>query len=507
MEELDQLRLQGLRLLAAVGTAIAAVIAGWSLWLGEPVYAASAALLVVLPVWLALKGRSDVTARIALGVAFPLLAALLLALASSTGWLLDFHMVFFAFLAVLAVMADWRVIIAATLATAVHHLLLNFLAPAYVFPDGPSIARVLFHALVVLMEAGVLAILCIRLESLIAGLTQARIAQAAADAERTAEREKVASEQRAVLGSLSERLQMLAAGNLAARLDVPFPGEYDTARKMLNSSCAELDRLVGAVALTADRVANGAHELREASGDLASKTEQQTAAIETVARTAATLLREVETQTAQWTATRATALEARADADRGSEAITGAAEAMTRIEASSAQIGEMIAFIDTIAFQTNLLALNAGVEAARAGEAGKGFAVVAGEVRELARRSAQSASAIKQLIATSRAEVSTGVERVQELVALLASLVARFAEIAGQVDTIALGSEATLGHIRQIDEAMGLLDRAMQQNAAMAEQTSAAAVELLRSADDLDHEVSRFTRSEAQGQAQLARAA
>jgi methyl-accepting chemotaxis protein len=123
--------------------------------------------------------------------------------------------------------------------------------------------------------------------------------------------------------------------------------------------------------------------------------------------------------------------------------------------------------------------------------------VVASEVRELARRSAQSASAIKQLIANSKSEVAIGVDRVQELVALLASLVGRFSDIAAQVDRIALGSDATLSSIRQIDEAMSLLDRAMQQNAAMAEQTSAAAVELMRSADGLNNEVARFSHSGA----------
>lgn len=484
-----------MQLLAAVAVTVTILIIGWSLWTGAPIYAVSAALLVVLPVWLALNQHCNAAARMALGATFPLLAALLLALAKGTGWLLDFHMVFFAFLAVLAVLADWRVILAATATTAVHHLLLNFVAPAYVFPDGASLLRVVFHAVIVLMESGVLAILCLRIEWLITGLMEARAAQTKLDAERAAEREAVAFEQRLVLDNLSERLRQLAAGNLVGRLDIPFPGEYDTARAMLNDSCAELDRLVGSVADTADRVANGSRELREASSDLAGKTEQQTAAIEAAARTAANLLHEVEAQARLWNATRATAVEAKADADRGSEAITGAAEAMARIEASSAEIGEMIAFIDTIAFQTNLLALNAGVEAARAGEAGKGFAVVASEVRELARRSAQSASAIKQLIANSKSEVAIGVDRVQELVALLASLVGRFADIAGQVDRIALGSDATLGSIRQIDEAMCLLDRAMQQNAAMAEQTSAAAVELLRSADGLNSEVSRFTHS------------
>jgi len=494
MEELNQLRLQGVRLLAVVAAGAALVIIGWSLWSGAPAYALCALLLTALPAWLALSRRSDLPARLALGVTFPLLAGLLLTLASGTGWQLDFHMVFFAFLAVLGVMADWRVILAATVTTALHHLLLNFAAPAYVFPDGGNLVRVMFHAVIVLLEAGVLMLLCIRLESLIEGLMRARAEQAALDAERAAEREKIAAEQRLVLGTLSERLRLLAAGNLAAQVETPFPGEYETARIMLNDTCAELDQLVSAVAQTADRVATGAHELREASSDLASKTEQQTAAIETVARTAADLLRDIEAQAGLWASTRTTAIEAKSDADRGSEAIAGAAEAMNRIETSSAQIGEMIAFIDTIAFQTNLLALNAGVEAARAGEAGKGFAVVAGEVRELAQRSAQSATAIKQLIATSKEEVSVGVARVQELVSLLASLVTRFAEIAGQVDQIAMGSDGTLESIRRIDEAMGLLDRAMQQNAAMAEQTSAASVELLRSADELNHEVSRFAR-------------
>jgi len=432
----------------------------------------------------------------------------MLALASGTVWLLDLHMVFFAFLAVLAIMADWRVIIAATVTTALHHLLLNLVAPAYVFPDGANLVRVLFHAVIVVIEAGVLVILCMRVEALITGLTAARKAQETLDAERHAERETIAAEQRSVLGSLSDRLRVLADGDLATRLNFPFPGEYETARTMLNSSCAELDQLVGNVALTAERVATGAHELREASIDLATKTEHQTSAIETAARATAGLLHDVEAQAALWSATRTTALEAKSDADRGTDAIAGAAESMTRIEASSAEIGEMIAFIDTIAFQTNLLALNAGVEAARAGEAGRGFAVVANEVRELAQRSAQSATAIKALIASSKSEVTTGVERVQELVTLLASLVGRFAEIAGQVDHIALGSDNALGAIRQVNEAMGMLDRAMQQNAAMAEQTSAAAVELLRGADDLNQQVSRFTRSEVGASAQpLARAA
>jgi len=116
----------------------------------------------------------------------------------------------------------------------------------------------------------------------------------------------------------------------------------------------------------------------------------------------------------------------------------------------------------------------------------------------LAQRSAQSASAIKQMVASSKDEVGVGVARVQQMVSLLASLVSRFSDIAGQIDEIAAGSDSTLQAIREIDAAMGLLDRGMQQNAAMAEQTSAASLQLLRGAEDLNDQVSRFQRQKVQ---------
>ncbi len=498
VDEMRELRETGVRVVGSLAGVVGSILVVWGLAGGAPFIALSSALLVAAPVWFAATRRCDPLARVVISVTHPLLAALLLAMASDSGWIIDMHMLFFAFLAVLAALADWRTIVIGTVVTALHHLLLNFVAPAYVFPDGADISRVMFHAVVVLIEAGVLIALCRHFEALIRRLMETRAAQAARDAELHAEREAKAAEQRSVLASLSERLVAMSGGDLGSQIATPFPGDYDSARTLLNETCAQLDGLVGAVAFTAEQVATGAHELREASGDLAAKTEQQTAAIETVARTAAELLRDIEAQARLWAETRETALGAKADADSGAADVAGAAEAMTRIETSSTQIGEMIAFIDTIAFQTNLLALNAGVEAARAGEAGKGFAVVAGEVRELAQRSAQSAGAIKQLVATSKEEVALGVARVQQLVALLGSLVSRFSDIASQVDSIAQGSGSAVEAIRQIDAAMGLLDRGMQQNAAMAEQTSAASVELLRGAEDLRGQVSHFRREDCE---------
>jgi methyl-accepting chemotaxis protein len=507
VDEMRTLRETGIRVIGLLAGVVGAVLVIWALVAGAPLVALAAALLAVPPLWLAHGRRCDPAARILMAVTYPLFAALLVAMASGTGWIIDMHMVFFAFLAVLAALADWRVIVVGTVVTALHHLALNFLAPTLVFPDGADLMRVLFHALIVLGEAAVLIVLCRQFETLVRSLMDVRRAEAALEAERSAERERLAGEQKLVLAGLSERLRQLSAGDLSSRLDAPFPGDYDRARTLLNQSCAELEQLVGAVAQTSGQVATGAHELREASGDLASKTEQQTAAIESAARTASEMLSEIEAQAGLWAATRSTALDAKNDADRGTEDIAAAAEAITRIEASSTEIGEMIGFIDTISFQTNLLALNAGVEAARAGEAGKGFAVVAGEVRELAQRSAQSATAIKALVATSKDEVAIGVARVQQLVTLLASLVARFSDIAGQVDHIAQGSESSLDSVRRINAAMGLLDRGMQQNAAMAEQTSAASVELLRSAENLNTQIAHFQRQDSSAGAPFSRAA
>ena len=491
--ELDSLRTKGVQLLGVIAAATGAILLVLGVIMGAVILGLGGVAIAAVPAWFAMTRRSDRFARVMMGITFPLFPALAVAMMKGSGWTIDAHMLFFATLAVLAIFADWRVILAATVTTAVHHLLLNFVAPFYVFPDGANLLRVVFHAVVVVLEAGVLVLLAMRIEALLVGLKQAHEEQLAKDAELNAERERVAAEQREVLGALGERLAALAEGNLASRLTRPFPADYDQARQMLNAACTALEGLVDGVANNADRVACGSQELREASASLASKTEEHAAQIESAARTASDMLETFEQQSQRWNETRDTALNAKAEADHGTTAIAGAAEAMERIERSSGQIGEMIAFIDSIAFQTNLLALNAGVEAARAGEAGKGFAVVASEVRDLAQRSADSATAIKELVHASKAEVASGVQQVQELVSLLAALVGRFSEIAGQIDMIAQGSQDTLGNIRQVSAAMVLLYDAVQQNAAMAEQSSAASMELLHTASDLNNQVASFT--------------
>jgi methyl-accepting chemotaxis protein len=153
--------------------------------------------------------------------------------------------------------------------------------------------------------------------------------------------------------------------------------------------------------------------------------------------------------------------------------------------------------IDEIAFQTNLLALNAGVEAARAGDSGKGFAVVAQEVRALAQRSANAAKEIKDLINVSGQQVSAGVERVGRTREALQRIIARVAEIDAQVNAIAASARDQAQGLGEVNTTMGEMDRVVQQNAAMVEETTAAAHALRSESQELADRVDLFEIGQA----------
>ena len=184
---------------------------------------------------------------------------------------------------------------------------------------------------------------------------------------------------------------------------------------------------------------------------------------------------------------------ARVDAERSGQVVQEAVEAMSQIESSSKQIGQIIGVIDEIAFQTNLLALNAGVEAARAGDAGRGFAVVAQEVRALAQRSADAAREIKTLISNSNDHVDQGVKLVGETGEALGDIVGKVAQIDSLINEIARSSNEQASGLNQVNAAVNQMDQVTQRNAAMVEQTNAAAATLRRDADDLGTMISRFT--------------
>ncbi|MDY8108807.1 methyl-accepting chemotaxis protein [Fulvimarina sp. 2208YS6-2-32] len=301
-----------------------------------------------------------------------------------------------------------------------------------------------------------------------------------------------ASDLRAFVELVETSFNTLSAGDLTVRMNQAVAPEFEPIRSKFNESVSRLEEAMSEVVGSVGTINSGLSEITIASNDLAMRTEQQAASIE---QTVAALsdVSQAVAETARNTGKASqTAVAALKKAEDGSRIAGSLREAMGVIEGSSRKIEDILAVIDSIAFQTNLLALNAGVEAARAGEAGKGFAVVAQEVRELAQRSARAAKEVKDLIATSRKQVGTGVELVSSSGKSLDEIVAGVSAMADVIATIASSAQEQATSLREVSGAADQMDKITQQNAAMVEQTSAAAHALSNETDQLSVTIGRF---------------
>ena len=298
------------------------------------------------------------------------------------------------------------------------------------------------------------------------------------------------------VGRIGDALSRLAAGDLGVRVDDPLIPSLDKLRLDFNAAGGALSDVISAVTRASTAIKEGVGDIAGASDDMSRRTEHQAATLE---QTAAAL--DEITATVKKTADGARHAYDVVAATRGKTqesegTVKRAVEAMGEIESSSRQIGDIISVIDEIAFQTNLLALNAGVEAARAGDAGKGFAVVASEVRALAQRSAEAAKEIKALIGASTENVGKGVQLVGDAGAALEQILIQVGTIDSLVADMA-GSvqEQSIG-LNEVNTAINQMDQTVQQNAAQAEEATAAAQALKGEADELDRLVGRFRTGE-----------
>ncbi|MGF0536719.1 methyl-accepting chemotaxis protein [Agrobacterium sp. ES01] len=294
----------------------------------------------------------------------------------------------------------------------------------------------------------------------------------------------------------------LASGDLTVRMNESVAPEFEPIRSNFNASVTSLQEAINGVVHSVSTIRSGLSEISSASNDLARRTEQQAASLEETVASLGDVTRGVNDTAEGAGRAQATAQTARDNAAKGGSIVASAISAMTEIQGSSAKIGNIIGVIDEIAFQTNLLALNAGVEAARAGEAGKGFAVVAQEVRELAQRSANAAKEIKALISTSSAQVDTGVQLVSDSGTSLEEIVAQVAAMSSTVSEIAISARDQANSLREVSSAADQMDKVTQQNAAMVEQTTAAAQSLSQETENLAIMVQRFKTVSASGQTQ-----
>jgi methyl-accepting chemotaxis protein len=328
--------------------------------------------------------------------------------------------------------------------------------------------------------------------------TEADKAAAAQAVAATEERQRlqariIAEQAELVVSSLGQGLARLAAGDLTCRLAEALPGHYEKLRTDFNAAMERLQQTMRDISGNTGGVRSGAAEIAAASDDLARRTSRQA---EMLAQTA-TSLDEI-TGTVRRTAAgageaRRLVTDAQGDAERSGAVLRETVAAIGEIETSSREIGKIIGVIDEIAFQTNLLALNAGVEAARAGDAGRGFAVVAVEVRALAQRSAEAAKEIKSLIATSGAQVASGVRLVGETGSSLARIVAQVGQLSGLVSEIAATAQSQAARLGEVNGAVTQMDQVTQENAAMVEQATAASHSLASQAQELTRLVGQFS--------------
>ena len=315
-----------------------------------------------------------------------------------------------------------------------------------------------------------------------------------------AERSRNEDEKRAVdaqigmaVDALAVALKALAEGDLTRQIDTPFTGRLEQVRVDFNTSVAGLRQTMDDISRATDAIDAGTQEIRNAADDMSRRTERQAASVEETAAALEEITATVRDSTRRAEEAGALVSRTRSGAQQSGVLVQDAVSAMQLIENSSREISNIIGVIDEIAFQTNLLALNAGVEAARAGEAGKGFAVVASEVRALAQRSAEAAKEIKNLISTSAGQVESGVRLVGETGASLEKIVIEVNEINDHVAAIVTAAREQSSSLAEVNTAVNTIDQGTQQNAAMAEQSTAASHGLARETSSLNTLIARFS--------------
>ncbi|RVU44389.1 methyl-accepting chemotaxis protein [Rubrivivax rivuli] len=376
------------------------------------------------------------------------------------------HFAVFAFLACTVVYRHALPVIVAAATIAVHHLSFNYFQQWGWGPvcfTEPGLGKVLEHAGYVVAESVLLVMLALR-----------------------ARRDFAAGE---LLAGMAQRL-VRADGSVDFSA-VHVQTDNAQAQKLV-SALQQIERSISEVRLSAESIGTAAQEIAAGNSDLSQRTEQGAGALQQTASSMVQISATVR-QTADSARTADQLAQSAATvAQRGGQVVAQVVSTMEDINASSRKISDIIGTIDGIAFQTNILALNAAVEAARAGEQGRGFAVVASEVRSLAQRSAEAAREIKSLIGASVDKVESGTRLVADAGSTMTEIVASVQRVNDIISEISAAAAEQSNGLGQVNGAVADLDRMTQQNAALVEESAAAAESLKDQAGRLGGLVATF---------------
>ena len=501
-DQLAALRLRGMRMLVLLGwlaTASLGLVGVIAQADGTTGVVLAGALVMIAPTWYAAHGHSDLSARLSAGTLAAALPALLVYLLRGHEWQMDGHMYFFVALGALVVLCDWRPVLVAGAMIAAHHLLLEMFAPAWVFSGSGAIARVVIHALAVVLQGATLSYIAIRLADLIRGQQAAQLR--AEESARLAETERLAADD-ARRSAVTALRQASEAGRLAAsERDRRETLERDTATQRqaeLQTLADRLETSIGAMATLLDDASKALQQSAGTLGTLAADAGDQVLVVAQGAQQALNATRQVAGSMGDLTRSIG-AISGSADQQgavmHGAQDNAQASDAAIRLLADGTNgIDRLADEIAAIAGRTNLLALNATIEAARAGDAGRGFAVVAGEVKALAGQAKQASGQIGRLVEAVQSGVDVAAinigqasAAVEEVTAAAGTIRAAVADQRDATYAIQRHAEDAVANAGLVGSGVDDVSRAVQATQALATEVSDAATAVAHTAQRLRH--------------------